>query len=57
MNKNFGKKDIDVERLKAFEYFSYGPFLFEGTTMKLPKKYLEREEYHKWLDNDIRIFS
>lgn len=46
-----------IENLKAYEFFKVGPVLYQAPSMKFEGKYQNREEYHAWLDNDIRQFG
>jgi hypothetical protein len=31
-----------------------GPVVFESEGVKFPSKFLTREQYHEWIENDIK---
>ena len=46
-----------VKNLEAYEFKRIGPFLVEEKFMKFSDKFLSREDYHRWIDNDLRTFK
>ncbi len=46
-----------VENLNVDQYQMLGPIMILAEEFKFNKKYLERREYHTWLDNDFRTFK
>jgi hypothetical protein len=51
---DFEDEYVRISKLKPYEYVMVGPVMFEAGDVKYPQKYLTREEYHDWIDNDIR---
>lgn len=49
--------DDHISKLKRNEFDIKGMLLVEATKSKFDDKYLSREDYHKWLENDIRQFK
>ena len=43
-----------VEDLEVFDYYRAGPFLVQSELFKFSSKFLSREDYHRWIDNDLR---
>ena len=52
--KNLNEK---IANLKNHEYDQLGPIVIEAENFKFNTKYQTREQYHKWLDNDVRSFK
>jgi hypothetical protein len=48
---------LNLSKLKAWDFDTMGPFLIEAPLVKFPQKFLTRDEYHKWIENDIRTFG
>lgn len=46
-----------VKNLEAYDFKRIGPFLVEEQFMKFSSKFLSREDYHRWIDNDLRTFK
>jgi hypothetical protein len=40
--------------MKPYEYEQIGPYILSAPQTKFEAKYLNRDQYHKWIDNDIR---
>lgn len=57
LDDHFYYLEDKVKSLKAHEYEVRGPVVLEADKFKFSQKYLTREEYHKWLENDIRTFK
>jgi hypothetical protein len=43
-----------ITQMKPYEYEQIGPYIVVAPQVKYEQKYLTRDEYHKWIDNDIR---
>lgn len=43
--------------MQPWEVIRLGPVLVKAPEFKFNQKFQTREEYHKWLDNDLRTFS
>jgi len=43
--------------MKPYEYERVGPFLVQSEIFKFSSKFLSREDYHRWIDNDLREFE
>lgn len=54
---NFYDHSLNTKKLKLKEAEVAGMLLIEPGKTKFDQKYLSREEYHRWLDNDIRTFG
>jgi hypothetical protein len=46
-----------VENMEVFDFKRIGPFLIKERFMKYSSKFLSREDYHEWIENDIRSFK
>lgn len=46
----------NIEKLKGYEFEVHGPVLLKPQTFKFEQKYQTREQFHKWLENDVRSF-
>jgi len=46
-----------VKNMEVFDFKRIGPFLVEEQFMKFSSKFLSREDYHRWIDNDLRVFK
>jgi len=55
--KEFRYYDEDVKKLKPQDFEIKGMLLLKSGDSKFDQKYLNREEYFAWLDNDIRQFK
>lgn len=55
--RDFERIEEKTPKLRAFEFEALGPFILEASQFKFHQKFLTREEYHKWIDNDIRTFG
>ena len=43
-----------MNEMYPFEYEQHGPIIYQASPVKFVNKYQDREEYHRWIDNDIR---
>jgi hypothetical protein len=57
MNKKFEYVESNLAKLKPYEYFHFGPVILNAPERKFKQKFLTREEYSSWIDNDIRTFG
>ena len=55
--RKFYDYDTSVKNLEFKDFDIKGMLVVESTKTKFDQKYLTREEYHKWLENDIRTFK
>jgi len=46
-----------VQNMEVFDFKRIGPFLVQEEFMKFSSKFLSREDYHRWIDNDLRTFK
>lgn len=46
-----------VKNMQVYDFKRIGPFLVEEEFMKFSSKFLSREDYHRWIDNDLRTFK
>lgn len=52
--KNLNKK---IESLYPYQFIQVGPLLLEAPERKFMQKYMSREEYHDWIDDDMKLYS
>ena len=45
---------LHLTKLKPYEYYMIGPIIFKSPIVKFEDKFQTREQYHEWIDNDIR---
>jgi hypothetical protein len=57
MSCEFNDTEIIIKDLKSYEYVKQGPILIRADKFKFMDKFLSREEYHRWIDNDLRKFG
>jgi hypothetical protein len=55
--KYFYNLPKNTKELFPYQVTRVGPVLVEAPCLKFGNKFQSREEYHKWLENDIRTFS
>lgn len=55
--KKFENIQLNLGKMKAWEFDTMGPLLIEAPVMKFNQKFLSRDDYHKWIENDIRTFG
>ena len=53
-HKKFQTLPWHVKNLEVYEYERLGPFLVQSELFKYSSKFLSREDYHRWIDNDLR---
>jgi hypothetical protein len=47
----------DVREMGPNEFHRVGPLIVQSELFKYSSKFLSREEYHRWIDNDLRDFD
>jgi hypothetical protein len=55
--RKFREMEKNLKSLEPYEYEFKGIFLCKAENTKFPNKFQTREEYHKFIDNDLRVFS
>jgi hypothetical protein len=53
----FRKLDQKIENLDVTQFLQIGPLLIAAPERKFMQKYMSREEYHDWVDNDLKSYS
>jgi hypothetical protein len=51
---DFEDQYLSIKKLKPYEYIMVGPVMFLAPDVKFPQKFLTREQYLEYIDNDIR---
>ena len=49
--------DIKIGNLDPTNFIQVGPLLLEAPERKFMQKYMTREEYHDWVDTDLKTFG
>lgn len=55
--RRYNNLESKIENMRAYEYIKQGPVILLANDFKFTNKYQSREEYHKWIDNDLRTFG
>lgn len=55
--RKFNHFEKKIEDLKPYEFIQNGPIIIYAPTRKFMNKYQTREDYHDWIDNDLRTFG
>jgi hypothetical protein len=45
-----------IEKLKSNEFMNLGPIIILAPERKFMQKYMTREEYHDWIDGELRTY-
>jgi len=53
----FRNLDLKIVNLDPTKFLQVGPLLLEAPERKFMQKYMSREEYHDWIDNDLKTFG
>jgi hypothetical protein len=47
----------NVQQMGPHEFQRVGPLIVQAELFKYSSKFLSREDYHRWIDNDLRDFE
>jgi len=54
---SFRRIDQKIENLEVTDFLQIGPVLIAAPERKYMQKYMSREEYHDWIDYDLKSYS